>query len=668
MPWYDGLDLDQRAVASHVGSHARVLAGPGTGKTYVMARRIAYLVAERHVLPTAILALTFTRHAAAELRQRVTGLVDAVPGPRVSTVHSYALRQLLRNWRLVSGGLPEPLRIADDFEERYIVIEDLKAMLGRNVSQTEQSLHLLSADWETLNADQQDWETRFPDAAFLGAWLEHRNVYGYVLRDELVYRLKRALDQHPQFQLEGPPKHVLVDEYQDLNRCDLAVIRALADRGAELFAAGDDDQSIYGFRFAHPEGIRRFCEEYPDARAMDLTLCRRCDRAILRLGEFVANQDYQRIPKLLRSEQGREEGEVQLLRFPDQHHEASKVAALCRSLIDEQGYEPHDILVLVRSDWHHPYSTVLREALCEAGVPVSVGAENDPFAAGPGGEVRPARKLLAFMRLAVHPEDHLAWRTLLEFSRNGIGAGAIACIYRYARNHGLTFCAALNRIAESPAEIPVFGPRIASEVTRIRVTAEQLARDVERAADLLVPSSLADGLRAVADIVIPEGDARQEVLDYISRAAEDSNAESLTDLVQALSASSQDIEQHLEQGKVNVLTMHKAKGLTAKAVFVVAAEDQLIPGWAQTADQRGDERRLLYVSLTRAKHYLFVTFCERRTGRQAHTGRESGREARTLTRFLEHGPLTPIPGLAYARALVRSTVTLSHRTNLSEEA
>jgi DNA helicase-2/ATP-dependent DNA helicase PcrA len=633
-----------------------------------MARRIAYLVSERGVLPTAILALTFTRHAAGELRQRAFGLVEAVPGPRVSTLHSFALRQLLRNWRLVSGGLPEPLRIADDFEERYIVIEDLKGMLHRNVAETKKSLALLSADWETLNAEQDDWEQRFPDAPFLGAWQEHRGVYGYLLRAELVYRLKRALDQHSEFNLEGPPKHLLVDEYQDLNRCDLAVVRALAQRGAELFAAGDDDQSIYGFRFAHPAGIRRFSEEYPGARCMDLTLCRRCDPAILRLGEFVADQDYQRLPKLLRPEDGRSDGEVQLLRFPDQHHEAATVAAVCRNLIEEEGYEPHDILLLVRSDRHGAYSGVLRDALREAGVPVSVGEERDPFGVDPGGRVRPGRHLLALMHVGVQPEDHLAWRTLLEFSRNGIGAGAIACIYRYARNHGLTFCAALNRIAESPAEIPVFGPRIASEVTRIRVTAEQLARDVERAADLLVPSSLADGLRAVADIVIPEGDARQEVLDYISRAAEDSNAESLTDLVQALSASSQDIEQHLEQGKVNVLTMHKAKGLTAKAVFVVAAEDQLIPGWAQTADQRGDERRLLYVSLTRAKHYLFVTFCERRTGRQAHTGRESGREARTLTRFLEHGPLTPIPGLAYARALVRSTVTLSHRTNLSEEA
>lgn len=648
MSWYDGLDPEQRTVASHVGAHGRILAGPGTGKTLVIARRIAYLAIEQGILPTAILALTFTRHAAAELHQRVVGLVDAVPGPRVSTLHSFALRQLLRNWHLVSGGLPEPLRIADDFEERYIVIEDLKRMLGRNVAETKRSLDLLSADWERLNAEQHDWEQRFPDAPFLGAWQEHRMVYSYVLRAELVYRLKRALDQHPDFRLEGPPKHLLVDEYQDLNRCDLAVVRALADRGAELFAAGDDDQSIYGFRFAHPEGIRRFHEEYPDAQSMELSLCRRCDPAILRIGEFVANQDYQRMPKRLSTEDGRGEGEVQLLRFPDQHHEAAKVAALCRGLIDEQGYRPHDILVLVRFDRHGAYSAVVRQALCEAGVPVSVGEEKDPFGVDAGGRARPGRLLLAFMHIAVQPEDHLAWRTLLELRRNAIGEGAIASVYEYARNRGLAFCEALSRIEESPADIPSFGPRIVAEVKLIRVTAQQLAADVQAVTDPLVPGSIADGLRPVAQTVIPEADACQQVLDHVSRTAEDSGAEDLHDLVQALSASSQDIEQHLEEGKVNLLTMHKAKGLTAKAVFVIAAEDQLIPGRAQTADEIGDERRLLYVSLTRAKHYLFVTFCERRTGRQAHTGRDSGREARTLTRFLEHGPLTPAPGLTYA--------------------
>lgn len=654
MPWYDGLDPEQRAVTSHTGAHARVLAGPGTGKTYVMARRVAYLVTEGNVLPTAILALTFTRHAAAELRQRVIGLVEATPGPRISTLHSFALRQLLRNWPLVSGGVPEPLRIADDFEERYIVLEDLSRMLGRTVPQTRDSLARLSADWEKLTAEAENWEQQFPDPPFLGAWLEHREVYGYVVRAELVYRLKRALDQHPDFRLEGPPKHALVDEYQDLNRCDLAVVRALAERGAELYVAGDDDQSIYGFRYAHPEGIRRFCQDYSGAASLELSTCRRCDPAILALGEFVADQDYQRIPKKLHAEEGREEGEVQLLLFRDQYEEALGVAALCGSLIEQHGCQPHDILLLVRSDRHGAYSSVLRGALSEVNVPVSVGEERDPFGVQPGG-----RQLLSLMRVAANPQDHLAWRTLFDLRHNGIGESAIQAVYGFSRQRGLTFCGALNEIEPNPGELRTFGPRIAAEVREIREMAQTLARDVQAAADPLAPRSLADGVARVAEAVIPEAEARQEVLDYISDVAEASEAEGLTDLLQALAVSSEDIEQHLEEGKVNVLTMHKAKGLTAKAVFVVAAEDQLIPGWAQTSDEMGDARRLLYVSLTRAKHWLFVTQCARRTGHQAHTGRDSGQSGRTLTRFLEHGPLAPVPGSTYVRSFAASSVAAS---------
>src|SRR5262249_21229099 len=154
-------------------------------------------------------------------------------------------------------------RIADDWEERHIILEDLKLLLQlERVDQARELLNQLSADWQSLTADQADWNQRFPDPRFLGAWQEHRTIFGYTLRAELVYRLKRALEQRRAFDLGRQPSHLIVDEYQDLNRCDLAVIAELARRGAELFVAGDDDQSIYGFRKAHPPGIRRFPQEY----------------------------------------------------------------------------------------------------------------------------------------------------------------------------------------------------------------------------------------------------------------------------------------------------------------------------------------------------------------------------------------------------------------------
>ncbi|MBE3133987.1 MAG: UvrD-helicase domain-containing protein, partial [Acidobacteria bacterium] len=187
MAWDTDLLREQRTAARHTGNHARLLAGPGTGKTLTLTRHVCYLVEAQNVSPDEILAVTFTRAAARELRQRVQAELGAGASPRISTLHSFALRQLLRNARLMTA-LPQPLRIADDWEERQIILEDLKALLTLDtIKNTRKLLNELSADWQSLIADEDDWERRFPDPRFLAAWQEHRTVYGYALRAELVY-------------------------------------------------------------------------------------------------------------------------------------------------------------------------------------------------------------------------------------------------------------------------------------------------------------------------------------------------------------------------------------------------------------------------------------------------------------------------------------------------
>ena len=252
MSWETNLIDEQKRAASHVGTHARLLAGPGTGKTLVLTRRIVYLIEEKGVNPEQILALTFTRAAAFELKQRVAKELGDDRMPKISTLHSFALRQLLRNSSRITS-LPQPLRIADDWEERHIILEDLKRILNlENIGEAKEFFSQLSADWESLIEE----ENLTPDPRFIGAWREHRKIFRYTLRSELVYQLKRSLEQISDFDLEHPILHLLVDEYQDLNKCDLAVIKAISNRGVEVFVAGDDDQSIYFFRKAHPDGIR----------------------------------------------------------------------------------------------------------------------------------------------------------------------------------------------------------------------------------------------------------------------------------------------------------------------------------------------------------------------------------------------------------------------------
>ncbi len=640
MAWDDKLDEQQRIAASHFGSHARLLAGPGTGKTHVLARHICFLVEEKDGDVNDILTLTFTRAAAFELRQRIEAELGEEKKPRISTLHSYALRQLLRNTPILIV-LPQPIRIADDWEERNIVLEDLKALVGlEDIDKARGLLSDLSSDWQSLLADEQDWERRFPNPSFLGAWQEHREKYGYLLRSELVYQLKKAIEQYDDFNIEGPPHHLLVDEYQDLNRCDLFVVKTIANKGAEIFVAGDDDQSIYGFRKAHPEGIRRFPRDYVGARLLELEVCKRCDSEILKLGLFVAEQDYARLPKLIQVDEGREGGEVAILRFSDQEQEAAGIASLCHQLINDDKLEPHEILMLVRTDRKGVFSSILRDALERARIPVVAATdETNPFNSSEG------RKVLAMLRLMVNPKDHLAWRTLLKLRENNLGPGAIEAIYILANSRNARFANALDAIESDPTLLPArFGAKVQREVVKIRELLGDLSPKTENEEEEARP--VLETVTQVVDVIIKNQEERRTVVESVTELLQTTEAQSISDLLRGMEASNERIEQEIEQGKVNILTMHKAKGLTVKAVIVVAAEDEYLPGRA-VGDDVGDELRLLYVSLTRAKHFLFITYCERRTLRQRYTGRDSGSTRRSPTRFLRDGPMSPFNGLEY---------------------
>ena len=179
-----------------------------------------------------------------------------------------------------AGDLPEPLRIADDWEYANLVRPTLARRVGVGVRRLDRLVREMAANWESLRPDQDPEVDSAERARFLGAWNEHRRVYGYTLLQELPYALRRALRDHPD--LEGVDYVVLVvDEYQDLNACDLEVIKLIGDRGCSVIGAGDDDQSIYSFRKAAPEGIRRFPEHYPDAADYALSVTQRCGSRII---------------------------------------------------------------------------------------------------------------------------------------------------------------------------------------------------------------------------------------------------------------------------------------------------------------------------------------------------------------------------------------------------
>lgn len=636
MTWNDGLSPEQEVAAKHIGSHARLLAGPGTGKTRTMTSRVAYLVEVQHVPASEILALTFTRAAASELRNRVTTLLDEHAVPQVSTLHSFALRSILQ---LGAGNrLPSPIRIADDYEERWIIEEDIKRILDLDrVDNARDLIELLSADWETLAPDAEDWERRFPNPQFLGAWKEHRTIYGYTLRAELVYQLKLALEEGA-VTLSNSPKHVLIDEYQDFNPCDLSIVRSLARSEAEIYVAGDDDQSIYGFRYADPNGIRRFTQEYEGSADLSLTECYRCGQNILTIAQFIAGQDNRRVEKPLAPRADSEPGEVHLLRFGDYDEEALGIAAIARWLVDVQRVPIDRILVLMRSDKYQKFSDPIRVAFEGQGIPAST-IENPLITF----DSRAGRIFLSLLRLMTNPEDSLAWRDLITHRDNNLGARAISGIYETARNKGTTFYRALTIIDETPSLLAMQGLQIKSEYEAINGELGRLREECERTESLL------DFISWMLTEFIAAEDA-EDILEVIHRVISENAVTSTEGLLHDLTTPMREAEQVRVEGKVNIMTMHQAKGLDADAVFVVAAEDEYIPGRAE-GSSIDDERRLLYVSLTRARSFLYITHCIRRTGGQRHMGRTSGSVARNLTQFLSGGLLVSTPAEDYLNQL-----------------
>ena len=652
---------EQAQSIRHGGASVRLVAGPGTGKTFTLTERVAHLVIEKGVPPEKIQLISFTRMTARDLQESV---VERLKGegktlPRVSTLHSYALRQLVASGES-KHELPQPLCIADDWEEKNIIRKDLKFLCGIGLKEIDGHVKKMSSDWATLKADESGWDKTFPNASFMGAWNKHRRAYGYTLRAELVYRLKELFSRRGDYSSKiSVPHHLLVDEYQDLNHCDITVIRKFVDLGAKLFIAGDDDQSIYGFRDAHPAGIRNFLDEYKDKGAVSLSLgfCQRCPENILALGEYVIEQQEnrgKRIPKKISAEKSG--GGVDILNFSNEKSESRGIAEICRSLIVNDGIAPGRILILLRGDRHHKFSNPLVENLKSLEIGAARTNPSNPLNGEEG------RTLLAFMRLAISRKDSLAWRTILALWCKRIGDRTIDAYYQRT-NHAKNFAQVLLELhANGMGELSnqrdkSFFSQIDNVLNKIEALFPQEALEPKE-----TPEEAMAVVRAAATDLIKSENKRGEVLQKFQQIADLVGAVSVKSLVEGAKDEHTTEEQGedgeedttMEDNKVNILTMHKAKGLTAEVVIVAAAEDENI----SEKSNEEEECRLFYVSLTRAKSRLLITYCDHREGAQKYSGRRNGRVGRSgkssrrkIIRFLAGCPHESQKGEEFVRKL-----------------
>lgn len=586
---------EQARAAAHRGADARLLAGPGTGKTWTLVEHVVGLI-HGGCPASKILCLTFTRAAAAGFRKKVTKALGAAADvPEVSTLHAFALRQLMKRRANIGSGKGKA-RVADDWEERYVVREDLARILGSGLTDVKKRLAALAAAWETAPG-----VTPTVDPALLGALQEDKGRYQYVLRAELVFDLYREMGSDHTM-LAGEYRHVVVDEYQDLNKCDVAVINAMGARGATLFVAGDDDQSIYEqLRHAHPQAIREFVTGHAGSADLQLRTCVRCDSEIIKLAKEVIAGEPSRVAKALDPHPTAGRGIVEILSFPNQLAEAQAIAQLAKKLVDV-GVPYEQIMVLLRSDFQGRMSEVIFDALNAVRVPSIIRTAEKSALASKAG-----RTLLAHLRLSLDPYDDLACRTILDCSNNGIGITTIAAIEAVGDADHESFAGAVAAVAVTPS----------------RVRRGTYVKAEWDAANARLAAIAAAGVLDVEDTIIafhaalpasPELDAALDELVGLAR-----SYASVTDLAEFLTAIAlkKEEEQALVAETVNIMTMHKAKGLDACVVFVPAAEEEM---YIRDAAGRNEARRLFYVSITRAKHALFITHAIIRNGRQRQLG------------------------------------------------
>jgi len=631
MAWDEDLTPEQKEVTKYTDTNACLLAGPGTGKTRCITHRVVYLIEESGVPPEEILILTFTRKAAAELRQRVKKVLGPLTRVNVFTLHSYALTQLLKN--SLSHSLPKPLRIADDYEEDKIIVEDLKSILGWDKKTIKKKMKDMSSNWELLgNSDSE----REPDPRLIAAWNMHRELYGYTLRSELVYQLNKAFDDQS-IQPESY-KHIIVDEYQDLNACDLNVIKLLASRAERLYVAGDDDQSIYSFRNANPVGIRTFTSDYPGSKELILKECMRSTPDILRIGDYVIKQDLKRKDKSTFTNKKSIKDSVKILSFSNQNSEAKKVGELCSWLVNEKGVDPDEIIILLRNDWNNNFSKPIVNALAKLNLPVTESTDpaeifNVPSNL-PADQKKLGRIFLSYLRLVQNHEDQLAWRSILELEQNGIGKATVSEIMKYSVENRLSFFETLKSIENGSIGLIQRKEKLSQFITKVEGIINKYSVET-----LLIKDLIKD----LANQLIQNEDLQNSVIETLLSICELESNQKLEDLLKNIFIDDSKSSQDQTENKIRIMTMHQAKGLDAQIVIIIGAEKELLPG-RDTGLKWNDALRLLYVSITRARDYLLITHCIYRGAPQCHSGTGQEGAVRRLSDFINGGPVKSEPG------------------------
>ncbi len=628
------LNDQQRAAVRHTAGPLLVVAGAGSGKTRVIIEKIVHLVRDRGLPGSRIAAITFTNKAAREMKERLVKRLgkEKADGIRVSTFHSLGW-SILRAHHVELGYRPG-ISILDETDS-HTVVRDLlpdgtapeNVRLARAQVSRWKNQALGSADFDPGSGSGGEQAIR----GLYRRYEEHLKNLNAVDFDDLILQPLRAL-QHDDIRLKWQQeiRYLLVDEYQDTNETQYRMLRFLAGEEGRLTAVGDDDQSIYGWRGAQPENLKQLARDYPGLGIIKLEQnYRSCGTVLKAANALIANNPHD-IQKRLWS--ALHEGEtIRVIPCKDEQEEAGMIAAEILHRQYTSSARWGDFAVLYRGNHQ---SRVLEQALREQRIPYYLSGGTSFF------ERTEIKDLMCYLRLAVNPDDNTAFVRIVNTPRRDIGVTSRGII---AQQAGLRHIS-LFEAAQLPACKEALSPRSAESLRNfcrlIIATGDQGERSdpVEAARNLVEAINYEHWVRDQTDnpaLAERRMENVRELLAWLSRLQEDNPGQGLTDLMGRLCLLTS-LDQEQEPGQeVRLMTLHGSKGLEFPHVFIAGVEEELLPhsnSLAEGGEQ--EERRLMYVGLTRARESLTLSFAQSRRRYGETVSREPSRFLGELPRQL----------------------------------
>lgn len=601
------LNPPQLSAVEHTSGALLVLAGAGTGKTRVLTSRIIHIINSGLASPYQILAVTFTNKAAAEMKKRIGDAIgDAVNNLWVGTFHSIAAKILRRHPEAV--GLRSDFTIIDEDDQNRLlkqILSDLnidpkqfpaKAYLAR-ISRLKDKVIM-----------PQSLENKGEDLV-LPKLKEAYEVYQFRLKsmnaadfgDLLLYNLelfRSAPDVLSYYQDKF--RYILVDEYQDTNNAQYQWLLALSASHKNICCVGDDDQSIYSWRGANIANILRFEKDFKDAKVIRLEQNYRSTSRILKVADAVISNNRERHGKTLWTDKNGGE-KVKVFTFPDDRTEAATIVGAIKNTISAGKFKPSEIAILVRAGYQ---TRPFEESFIQNSLPYKVIGGMKFY------ERMEVRDSIAYLRICANPSDDLALSRIINVPKRGAGDAAISSLYEKSKQDGISFFTAIKK---SLAENSLKG--------RAREALKNLIEIIEKFNSQIGDTNLSQLAKSVLTEVgylqmwksenTLEAQGRLEnINEFISSLADFANVTEFLEYVSLIEARD---EKNLLDA-VSIMTVHAAKGLEFELVFVPGLEDGVFPSSKSVEERNGleEERRLMYVAITRAKKELALSYAKSR--------------------------------------------------------